>query len=183
MLGELLEPKLLTEKPVIGYRGWYIKNVKEDGYELFPLNKQLDIPFNKDITKAILCRYDENTHFLEHECGLYSYYNYYYYYNNNNYYNYYNYYYYNNYNNYYNYNNYNNYYNYYVAGKIQHSGKIAHHKLGYRSTLGKPILLVKLTPKEELDKNFQKFLEHFNTVVQRTADYYGCETIYHEDFK
>jgi hypothetical protein len=155
MLGELLEPKLLTEKPVIGYRGWYIKDIKRDRHELFPLNKQLDVPF------------DENTHFLEHECGLYSYNNYNYY---NNYYNYY-------------YNYYNNYYNYYVAGKIQHSGKIAHHKLGYRSTLGKPILLVKLTPKEVLNKNFQKFLKHFNSVVQRTADYYGCETIYHEDFK
>ena len=177
-LGELTN-NLLTDEPVIGYRGWCIKNIRGDGKELFPLNRHVNIPFNKDITKAILCPNSDDSHFLEHECGLYS--------SNYNYNNYY----YNNY--YYDYNcNYDNYYslynyydncNYYIAGKFEHSGKIAHHKLGYRSTYGRPILLVKLTPKKGLDKKFQEFLEHFNLVIQRTADYYRCETINHEDFK
>ncbi len=182
-LGELTN-NLLTKEPIVGYRGWYIKDIKNNGKELFPINQNLNIPFDKNMTKAILCPNANDIHFIGHECGLYSYnnnnnynnnYNYNYNYNYNSYYI--NYYY--NYNSYYNYNN--NYY--YVAGKIEHSGKIAHHKLGYRSTFGKPILLVKLTPKKGLDDRFQEFLEHFNSIVQKTADYYGCETINHEDFK
>jgi hypothetical protein len=189
MLGNLIDSKeVAANNPIIGYRGWYTK-IKDDNNKLYPLNQIKLEPFDKDITRA-RCADDnnyinDNNHFIKHECGLYSYNNYN---NNNNYGHYYNYsyYYYNNYNkNYcnYGYDNYDYNYNYYVVGKIAQHGLIASHELGTRSTYGKPILLVKLTPKNGLDEKFQEFLEHFNKKVDKIAQYYDCEIINHVDFK
>jgi len=165
-LGKALEQTTVGDSnPLEGYRGWYLKG---DGY-LYPLNQNLTIRYEPNkINKAILRNDELKTDEID---GFYSYNN-----NNNNY----NYNYNNNYN-YYNNNNYN--YNYYVAGKCNVSGDVIKHEIGYRSTRLKPSMLVRLTSKEGLGKNFQKFLEFFNSKVDACGKLYNIPVINHVDFK
>ena len=185
-LGKALKQTFIEDNNTLeGYRGWYLKS---DGY-LYPLNQNVDVKFEVDKNEAILDGDGLETDRID---GFYSYNNYYNYYNN-----YYNNYYYNNYynNNYnYNYNYYNNHnynndynndynYNYYVAGKCNVSGDVIKHEIGYRSTRLKLSMLVRLTSKEGLEKNFQKFLEHFNSKVDACGKLYNIPVINHVDFE
>jgi len=81
------------------------------------------------------------------------------------------------------YNNYNyNYYNYCVTAKIQNLGTTIKHEIGYRANKIKVLELVLLTPKD-IDSTFNKFIEHFNSVVSESAKLYNAETVNHVNFK
>lgn len=123
---------------------------------------------------------------LEVDSGIYSY-NYYnnnYY--NNNYYNnnyYYNNYYYNNNNNYYYYNN--NYYNnYYIAGIIHQYGKVAIHKIGYRSQYAKIDTLFNIRESDIKGPiKFVDWIREFNNLITKLANKYNVnKVISYQDF-
>jgi len=176
-LPDFIEFKQIDESnSLIGYRNW--RNLVENSLILKSENQNYE--WNKL----------EGPHEVKPEnSGIYSY---------NNYNNYYNYYY--NYNNYYydhnyNYNNYydhnhdhNNYYNYnnniYLNGIINQWGKVAIHKLGYRSEYAKINTLFSI---RELDmkgpKEFQNWIKIFNERINQIAEKYECKIISWQDFK
>ncbi len=174
-LPDFIELKDIKEEDaIVGYRNW--RTQIQDGEVLISENQDYIWPFNLVSHKV-----------TEENSGIYSYNNYYNYYNYNNYnnnYNYYNYnyYYYSNYynNNYYN----NNYYNYYnIAGIIKQFGKVAIHKIGYRSEYAKVDTLFLIS---ELDvkgtKEFLNWIKIFNNKIIKIAERYGAKTLYYQDF-
>ena len=78
-LGKLTK-KELTNESVEGYRGWFIKYIKEDNElkQLYPLNQHTHIPFS--LEKESMAIIESEDSFINKESGFYAY--------NNNYYNY-----------------------------------------------------------------------------------------------
>ena len=168
-LPDFIEFKNLSQdEAVTGYRNWKVK-INED-------DKKLKSEC-RDYTWSIKLI----SHKVEREnSGIYSYYNNnnnYYYYNNNNYYNYYN----NNYYNYYYYNN--NYYYYIISGIIKQFGKIAIHKIGYRSEYAIIDSLFTIRESDAKgDNRFISWIKEFNKKIEEIAKVYNCKTINYQDF-
>ena len=163
-LPNLIEMKNLSQdEAVTGYRNWRVK-IKEDNNLK---SEYIDYTWLTELTSHEV---------REENSGIYSYnYNNYYnynYYNNNNYYNYYNY---NNYNN--NYNNYN------ISGVIKQFGKIAIHKIGYRSEYAIIDSLFTIRESDAKgDNQFINWIKEFNKRIEAIAMIYNCKTIYYQDF-
>ena len=109
----------------------------------------------------------------EKDSGLYSYNNYYRSYDNNNNYHFDN-------NNYYNYNYYNNYR---LRGIILQWGKVAIHKIGYRSEYArvKTLFTIRESDAEGPDK-FLSWVKSFNILMEEIAKKYNANTIHWQDF-
>ncbi len=105
------------------------------------------------------------SHKVEKEnSGIYSYNNYNYYYNN--------------YNNYY---NNNNYYN--IGGTIKQFGKVAIHKIGYRSEFARIDILFTIRELDAIgDEEFKNWIKVFNERIIKIANKYGAKTIHYQDF-
>ena len=166
---------LSQDKAVTGYRNWKVKINEDNNLK----SEYIDYIWITELTSHEV---------REENSGIYSYCNYNYYNNyNNNYYNnnYYNNYYNYNYNN--NYNNYNNNYynnNYYnISGIIKQFGKIAIHKIGYRSEYAIIDSLFTIRESDAKgDNQFINWIKEFNKRIEAIAMIYNCKTIYYQDF-
>ncbi len=155
------------EDAVVGYRNWRIQI--QDGEVLISENQDYIWPFSLVLHKIT----KENSGIYSYNNNNNNYYYYYYYYNNNNNSNYY----------YYNNNYYNNNYNYNITGIIKQFGKVAIHKIGYRSEYAKVDTLFLI---RELDakgtKEFLDWIKIFNNKITKVAERYGAKTLYYQDF-
>ena len=144
---------LSQDKAVTGYRNWKVKINEDNNLK----SEYIDYIWITELTSHEV---------REENSGIYSYCNYNY--NNN----------YNNYNN--NYNN-NNYYN--ISGIIKQFGKIAIHKIGYRSEYAIIDSLFTIRESDAKgDNQFINWIKEFNKRIEAIAMIYNCKTIYYQDF-
>ena len=167
-LPDFIEMKNLSQdEAVTGYRNWKVKINEDNNLK----SEYIDYIWITELTSHEV---------REENSGIYSYCSYNNY--NYNYYNYYNNYNHNNYNyNYYNY--YNNYNNYNISGIIKQFGKIAIHKIGYRSEYAIIDSLFTIRESDAKgDNQFINWIKEFNKRIEAIAMIYNCKTIYYQDF-
>jgi len=83
----------------------------------------------------------------------------------------------------YNYNYYNYYNNYNISGIIKQFGKIAIHKIGYRSEYAIIDSLFTIRESDAKgDNQFINWIKEFNKRIEAIAMIYNCKTIYYQDF-
>ena len=174
-LPDFIEFKNLSQdEAVTGYRNWKVKinednNLKSEYIDYIWITELTSHEVREENSGIYsYCNYKYNN------CNYYNYnnYNYNYKYNNYNYYNYYS-------NNYYN----NNYYYYIISGIIKQFGKIAIHKIGYRSEYAIIDSLFTIRESDAKgDNQFINCIKEFNKRIEAIAMIYNCKTIYYQDF-
>ena len=76
-----------------------------------------------------------------------------------------------------------NYNNYHLSGIIHQYGKVAIHKIGYRSEYAIIDSLFKIRESDaQGSKEFLEWIKKFNQKIDRIAEYYKCKTINWQDF-
>ena len=152
-----------------GYRGWRIMILDPSNL----ISETQDYVWKSKLTSHKV---------TDRDSGIYSYNNYNNYNYNNIYYNIYNKY--NNIYKNYNYNNniYNNY-NYNNYGIILQWGRVAIHKMGYRSEFAKIQILFTIRESDAVGpQEFHDWIKKFNRIVKKLALKYNCGTMYYQDF-